>query len=148
MDIKKDLQIDPSKLDEEWIKQPYLFQACAEKVVDHEDARDRQKRNLEIILAETEKGVRQCAEENSEKLTEAKVKALVVTNAKVVEAEMNLLDLTKAAKIAGVAIKTLEHKKEALKNLTKLYEQGYSKLLCDGGLRPKTSFQNYCAVAD
>jgi hypothetical protein len=128
-----DVKIDPSKLDEEWIKQPYLFQQFAEKVVEYEDVRDRLKRKSEVVYAETEKAIRKEYSGRGEKITEATVKALITTNADVQQVEQDLLTAVKNAKIAGVAVKAFEHKKKALENLTTLYVQGYSGILQSSG---------------
>jgi len=99
-ELKRRLAIDTAKLTEALIEQPTLALAARELVVECTAARDRAKYDLEVNSAERDAQLREEAAEARERLTEARVTAMVSMDPGVIRWKYALID---ANKILGAA---------------------------------------------
>ena len=118
--------IDKYKLDEEWENHPKNYRFCAERVAEAEYRQAFLKTQLELAEAEVELAVRKDPTSYGiEKVTEAVVKALVITDPKVRQAKQKFIQAEHDTDVAKVAVRTLDHKKASLEGDTQLFLAGY-----------------------
>jgi hypothetical protein len=142
MDYMKDLEINKDRLDAEFLRQPIVFMQYAEQAALAEDARDRAKRAAEVVLAQVDQEIREKANIDGEKLTEAKVAARVAMHPEVEAAEGRVLETNKQAKILGAAVRAFDQRKKSLEKLCDLYTQGYFSAPRGDGAEKSTAEQN------
>ncbi len=126
-DLKDDLNIDKFSLDIEWEKQSQLYLKYSEMLAEYETRRDKLKDLIEVEKAEIEKEIREFPEEYGLKAkpTEGSIKAVVSTDKKIKKMKKKYFQFIKQSKIWGALVKSLDHKKKALENLTQLHLAGY-----------------------
>jgi hypothetical protein len=126
MDFNDDLLIDKFGLDDEWAKQPSLYNNWSVQLATAEMERDRAKENVDLVRAELDFDVRSNPSKYGlEKLTEASVGAAITQSEKYQKSVDKHLKLKYDHKIIQAAIESLNHKKYALDNLVKLYLAEY-----------------------
>ena len=126
MSYEKDIRIDESALDVEWLQQPHIMLKYARISADASYEMDLAKQNLELIKAELDKEIR----EDPEKFDIAKVTETVVVNTitrhpAYKAALLQYQDLKLEYDYARNAVSALHAKKEALENLVRLYGMQY-----------------------
>jgi hypothetical protein len=120
------VDIDPDKLDEEWIKQPRLFHKYAKRLADAKDAFARAKSLLEVVMADAAKDIRDNPSKYGiTKVTEGAVEVRVLLHKKVEEARDKMHAAKHRVDVFEAAVSALEHKKRALENLVTLHGQNY-----------------------
>lgn len=128
--MEKDLQIQKYKLDEEWLRQPALFQKYSEQLVEAELLRDRLLENLNITKSEVDQKIRLNPKKygwtsETKSPTEGFISTQVSLDTKVREAQKQYLDAKKDAAVIKTYVEALQHKKSALENCVKLWLYGY-----------------------
>ena len=126
MNYEKDIRIDDSSLDVEWLEQPALFMRYAKHSAEARRLLDEAKQKLDVTKAEVDKAVR----ENPEacgivKVTEGAVQSAILTNADYTEAYQEYLNAKYEADMASYAVQAFNQRKEALENLVRLHGQSY-----------------------
>ena len=91
-ELKKRLVIDPMKLTEAMVEQSTLMLAAREAVVDCTALRDGVKHDLEVYAAKHDAEVREEALNAGEKLTEARIAAMVASDPGTIEWKYSLID--------------------------------------------------------
>jgi len=79
-ELKRRLAIDSAKLTEAMVEQPTLFLAAREAVVDCVALRDKVKHDLDVFAAHVDSGLRETAAGRGDKLTEARLAAMVASD--------------------------------------------------------------------
>lgn len=125
-DYEKDIQIDESGLDVEWLRQPKLMFFYTKMVAELRRTLDRRKERLNIVKAELDKKIRQNpADFDIEKITETAVSNTILTQEAYKEASADIIDTNYELSIAQAAVSALNDKRTALENLVRLYGQQY-----------------------
>ena len=125
-DYEKDIQIDESGLDVEWLRQPKLMFFYTKMVAELRRTLDRRKERLNIVKAELDKKIRQNpAYFDIEKITETAVSNTILTQEAYKEASADIIDTNYELSIAQAAVSALNDKRTALENLVRLYGQQY-----------------------
>jgi len=121
------LDIDPMRLDEEWLKQPKLYFEWATKLADTRREQDNAKIQLDLAIAQTDSRIRRKPDQFGlpEKPTESAINAKVGLADSVQEAKQALLDAKHAVDVAQAAVTALEHRKRALTELVELHSSNY-----------------------
>lgn len=128
--MSQDLKINVNELDKEWMLLPQVYGEYAEKYESVDIDLRKAKVMLDLRRAEISKHIR----ENSKKyakeysvssVTEGFINALCETDKEVQELQLKIISLERNKRLFGVMVKGLEMKKEALKNLTNLYQSEY-----------------------
>jgi hypothetical protein len=120
------IEIDISRLDEEWVKHPKMVQKCATFVADAKQRHSEAKAQLEIGEAEIKQEIRRDpAKFGIEKSTEGQFNEVMTTQ----EQYRKLLNKVNKAKyhvdiLDGLMV-ALDHRKRALENLVSLHGQSY-----------------------
>lgn len=119
--------LDPHRLDEEWVEQPRHYHRHAEQLAQAEKDFEYDKTQLKLTEAEVELAVRKRPEKYglAEKTTEAVIKAAVATHSRVRLAHQAVLESGHRVDLLKAAVRTLEHRKAALENLVQLHLAGY-----------------------
>lgn len=161
--MNKNLQIDPSMLDEEWLQQPLLFDQavteaadCQKTVDEAKDERDDLKIKLEWLLADRANYLRSAW--NKEGFTKppgnepvaewvAKRPEIEALKAELQEKQKEITEAMHRLNIANGTVKSLEVKKAALENLCKLHGMNYFSIpnpnhMLDGGKRVLQAIEN------
>jgi len=127
MTYEKDLFPDKYALDEEWEKQAKLYYDYSKSQADAEYTRDKLKDLVETEKAILEKKIRNNPEEFGiiGKPTESAIKAEIVINDKIIEANNKYFEASKEAKVLLAVVKSFDHKKKALEKLCELFLNNY-----------------------
>lgn len=125
-DYKKDIKIDESNLEMEWLEQPayYLYYAEA-----HSDAlyeRDLAKSKVDYKYAMLYTDVKQNWEKHFDsKPTEPAIKEFILSNSEFREEERKYLEACRTANTLAAAKTAFDHRKRALENLVSLKISGF-----------------------
>lgn len=126
LDYEKDVSIDDSALDVEWLAQSSLtFKYCKIEA----DARrnlDDAKAKLDIIKAELDQDIRANPDAfGLPKITEGAIGNAISASKKCKDAEEAVRDASYELNMAQAAVRSIYAKKDALENLVRLHGQQY-----------------------
>jgi len=127
MSFKDDIIIDKFQLEEEWQKQPYLFEKWSTRYAEAVDEKDRLKLKIEVVKADIENDIRNDPKKFGlgDKPTVNAIAAVVTTNEDVVTLTGAYLDAVKNSNILQGVKEAMNHRKSALENLVKLFLNSY-----------------------
>ena len=118
--------LNPNKLDTEWVQQPKLFYQAAEKLAEAKAELEKSKTNKDIVMAELDRNIRAEPDKFSlSKVTEPVVEQTIILQGEYKKAQKRFLDAKHNVDIAQVVVDTLDHRKSALENLVKLRLANY-----------------------
>jgi hypothetical protein len=126
-DYNDDLAIDKNQLEIEWEKQAAIYFYWAEKEAEALEAKDRANQRLNIVQAEMDAKIRSnpSAYGLPEKTTETAIKNILANSKEYLEAENNVIEKNKTARVLAAAVKAFDHKKTGLSKLSELWLGGY-----------------------
>ena len=119
-----DISIDKYVLDEEWLKQPTIFMKWVDNYAQAVLERDRIKDRLDVVRAEIDGEIRTNPPEGG-KLTEAAISNIIVQSQRYRTIMDGLIKANYDVNVLSGVKESLNHKKSALENLTKLFLAGY-----------------------
>lgn len=120
------VEIDPDKLDQEWLNHPKKFLHWAERLADARKEYVRLKARLEVVDAELDRDIRQSPENfKLEKITEASVTNTIILQSAHHIALKRLNQTKHEMDVLQVAVDALSDRKKALENLVVLWSQSY-----------------------
>lgn len=126
MSYSKDIAIDKSQLDYEWLRQSLLYFKYSELYANAIFERDKAKERLEVVKAKIDLDIRKSPEEYGiSRITEGAIASAITLDEEYVEAKNDYLNAVKEVNILAGVKGALEHKKSALETLAKLYLSGY-----------------------
>lgn len=127
MHYEKDIEIDETSLDIEWLEQPKLFMQYSRHLADMRRRTDEMKQTLDVVKAEIDRDVREDPErfQITGKVTEGAITSAVLTNEAYKTAYQAFLDAKYEMDMAQSAVRAFEQRKEALEYLVKLHGQQY-----------------------
>jgi len=126
MDYEKDIRIEESALDVEWLDQSSLMFRYAQNAAECRRKLDLAKEALDFVRAELDKEIRTSPEDfGIEKVTEAVVQNAIITQERYKEANVNFINRKFEADIAQGAVRAVDARKDALENLVRLNGQQY-----------------------
>jgi hypothetical protein len=126
MDYEKDMRIDETSLDVEWLNQASLFMKYARYSAEARRKVDEEKQALDIIKAGIDKQMRETPEKfGIEKITEGAITAAILTVRQYQTAYQKFLDAKYEADMASSAVQAMNQRKDALENLVRLAGQSY-----------------------
>jgi len=129
LDYNKDLQIDDSKLDKEWVEQPLRYKLYSDAWAIAEDERVVAKDELARIRAEISNSLRTnpptLTDGKPVKLTVADLENLITTDEKVLEATKDYNKKTYNSNILKNSKEAFEQRKKALEKLVDLWGMQY-----------------------
>jgi hypothetical protein len=126
LNYKEDLDINPDALDLEWLRQSSLMMKYTKLAAKANREVDRAKEKLDVTKAGLDKAIRKDPQQYEiEKLTEGSVFAAIIVQGSYTEDNGLYLQAKYEADMAKGAVRALEHKKDSLEGLVKLYLSGY-----------------------
>jgi len=126
MDYEKDMQIDETALDVEWLEQPSLMMRYCRFATEARASVDMAKERLDAIKAQLDTNIRKDpAQYGLEKLTETLISNTVILQPDCIHQQEVLNELKMEDAMAQCAVRALEHRKKALENLVVLHGQQY-----------------------
>lgn len=125
MDYEKDIKIDESNLDLDWLEQPVLMMQYSRRAAAAKIEEDLANENLKVVEAELDKKIREDFADTGVKITEKVVQAAILTHLEHKTATQAVIDARYNTSIAKAAVQAFEHKKSALENLVRLHGQQY-----------------------
>lgn len=119
-------EIDPLKLDEEWINQPKKVEKYARRLTEAKFDLAEAKAQLDATAAELAFKIRsKPTRYGMDKVTDQKVKDAIILQDEYQEALRNYNGLRKTVDLLEGIMTALEHRKKALENLVYLHGQSY-----------------------
>jgi hypothetical protein len=125
MDYQKDIKIDDSALDIEWLGQAELMLKYAQHSAKMRMELDKTKQDLDIAKAESDKEIRNNFNKSGEKFTETVVANAILIHPNYKLAYETYLTAKYEADMAQAAVNAFEQRKSALENLVRLFGQQY-----------------------
>ena len=120
------LEIDPLRLDDEWVDQPRTYHAWAVRAADAQAAFDRAKSELDLVTADLGKQIRDNPQEfGLAKVTEGSIEEAIKTQSIYAHAVEDMNERRHAMGIAQAAVQALDHRKRALSMLVELWVRDY-----------------------
>lgn len=133
-ELEQGLKIDRNALEIEWEKQPDLFYRVSKALEGAISLRDEAETHVKEIEAKTDQEIRKKYTRSEEKVTEAQIKALLLTNPGVQEAKEDYLRLKEECGLLGALKDAYKQRSYALTGLVELYLGNYySDLKKTGG---------------
>ena len=126
MNYDKDIRIDESALDIEWLDQPSLLMKYSRNAAQLDLDCKRKKVELSLIEAELDSKIRENPSRYKlEKVTEGAIKAIIQKDKGYQECQEELFTMEYEVNVANKAILAFTQRKEALENLVRLHGQQY-----------------------
>lgn len=127
LDYERDLYIDESSLDVEWLNQPLLMLRYTRERAKAEREVARLKRKLRITAATLDKDVRTNPGDFkiTVKLTETVVLNAVLCDEEYEEVEKELMEANYELSMIEGAVESIKQRKDALQDLVRLFGQQY-----------------------
>lgn len=128
--MKNDFTIDVEKLDLEWALLPQIYSEYSEQAEILDSEVRRKKMQLEMRRANLSKEIRDNSKQYKKEyglnsITEGFVSNLVDTDEGVRDLEFRIIQLDRERKLLQSSCRSLEMKRDALKNLTSLFQTEY-----------------------
>lgn len=124
-DLRDGLRIDRNSLDEECITQPHSFFHACEGFVLSSALRDKRKYDLEVVVADLDKDVREAMAAEGERITEALVKAQIFREQDHHRAQINYLSACREAERWEALKNAYRQRADMLRSLVQLHQSGY-----------------------
>lgn len=126
MSYEKDVIIDHSALDVEWLEQPRLMFKYTSLQASLQQQYSQEEENMAVIKAELDKAIRMDPESYEiVKITETVVSNTIISQADYQNQLARLNEILFELNIAKAAVKAIDCKKSALENLVRLHGQNY-----------------------
>ena len=126
MSYEDDIRIDETALDVEWLNQPRLCLKYSQELAQAKKEVDRAKEKLDVVRAKIDQEIRkEPLTFGIEKITEASVQSNIVIHKLYRSAETELTEAKYKSEMIRAAVSAIEHRKDALENLVRLYGQQY-----------------------
>ena len=128
--MNNDLRINVDELDKEWTMLPQIYGEYSEKaeMVDIELRKAKMRygmRRADISKHIRENSKEYAAEYGVSSLTEGFISTLVDSDEEIKQIQLEIISLERNKRLYATAVKGLEMKRDALKNLTNLFQSEY-----------------------
>ena len=126
-EYERDVAIDVTKLDEEWVDHSLRFQRYAELAAKADKKKSEIKGELDVLKAQVNLAYRGSKRSIPEglKLTEEVFKSLVVVDEEVIRKGKELIEAVYDADVLAGAVEAFAHRKKALEKLVDLFVFSY-----------------------
>lgn len=124
--LKEDVKVNKRNLPDDWEKQPEVYRYWADEWAFAVSDRDRAKEQKEMVYADLDSEVRLDPDAfELEKLTEPSIAATIKRQQEYIDACERVHDANLVVNRMVAARDAMEHKRDTLKNLTKLAIAGF-----------------------
>lgn len=119
-------EINPNRLDEEWLRHPKLYHKHAIILADARKEYEQKKAELEVLSAEIDRAIRSTPSEfGLEKITETVVANTILIQPPYRKLQKEVIEAKHDVAVAEAAVSTMEHRKKALENAVQLHLADY-----------------------
>jgi len=126
MNFEDSLRIDKHNLDEEWLQLPMLYAEWSKNYAQAVLERDREKQRAELVRTELDAKIRSNPDGYGiKKGTEGEIGNCITQLSEYKEAQKKYQDACYEVNVLSGATEALNHKKQALENITKLFLASY-----------------------
>ena len=125
LDFSEDSRIDHNNLDVECVNDAFKYGQYVRSMVDAEDAYDRAKDNLKVIIAEMDNKIRKEVLTSGEKVTETIVSNKVLLSKEYKIAAEEMLQAKHTYSILKGGVETLDKRSDRLESLIRLEARQY-----------------------
>ena len=126
LNYERDVSIDETALDVEWLQQSHLMYKYAKYQADTKKAVDEAKEMLDFIRAKLEMDIRANPENYGlSKVTESAIASSILLQPEYQEASKKYIEAKYENDVAAAAVRAIDQKKTALENLVKLLSVSY-----------------------
>ena len=128
--MNQDMKINVQELDKEWMLLPQVYEEYATNAEMTDIELRKAKMKLDMRKADISKHIREnskvyAAEYGVSSLTEGFISTLIESDDEVKQIQMEIISLERNKRLYNTAVKGLEMKRDALKNLTLLFQTQY-----------------------
>lgn len=128
--MNNDLRINVDELDKEWMMLPQIYGEYCEKAEMVDIELRKAKMRYDMRRADISKHIREnskeyAAEYGVSSLTEGFISTLVDSDQEIKQIQLEIISLERNKRLFATAVKGLEMKRDALKNLTTLFQAEY-----------------------
>lgn len=126
MDYERDIVIDETALDVEWLEQPVIMRRYGQYQAETRQAMSLAKERLEYIKAKLDREIRSDPDSYGlVKATEGAISGTITLHDDYQDAMKDFLDAQYENDVAVAAVKAFEQRKTSLENLVRLHGQQY-----------------------
>ena len=126
LNYERDVSIDETALDVEWLQQPNLMYKYAKYQAETKKAMDEAKERLDFIKAKLEMDIRANPENYGlSKVTESAIASTILLQPEYQEVSKKYIEAKYENDVAVAAVRAIDQKKTALENLVKLLNVSY-----------------------
>lgn len=130
MEYERDIQIDESSLDVEWLNQPRLMASYCEVAAEAHRKMDIAKERIDFVKAQLNQQIRSDPEgfgvvPGTRGITEGSIEAAVLLQEEYQDASRSHIDARYEYEVATGVVRAFDHRKTALENLVRLHGQAY-----------------------
>ena len=126
LNYERDVSIDETALDVEWLQQSHLMYKYAKYQADTKKVMDEAKEMLEFIRAKLEMDIRANPENYGlSKVTESAIASTILLQPEYQESSKKYIEAKYENDVAAAAVRAIDQKKTALENLVKLLSVSY-----------------------
>lgn len=126
MNYERDMEIDPSALDVEWLGQPTLMAKYTKHSAEMKRQADMAKERLNLVQAELDSKIRTSPEEYGiAKVTENSLKAALLQQKEYQDATQEYIDASFEENVAKGVVQAVADRRSALENLVRLHGMQY-----------------------
>lgn len=128
--MNQDMKINVEELDKEWMLLPQVYEEYSQHAEMTDIELRKAKMKLDIRRADISKHIREhsreyAAEYGVTSLTEGFISTLIDSDDEVKQIQLEIISLERNKRLYNTAVKGLEMKRDALKNLTALFQSQY-----------------------
>ena len=126
LNYERDVSIDETALDVEWLQQSHLMYKYAKYQADTKKVMDEAKEMLEFIRAKLEMDIRANPENYGlSKVTESAIASSILLQPEYQESSKKYIEAKYENDVAAAAVRAIDQKKTSLENLVKLLSVSY-----------------------
>ncbi len=123
---EEDLYIDDQALDFEWLDQPNLMFKYTRLHAKAKKELDRVKEKMDMVIAELDRDIRSNPGVfGIDKITETIIRNTIILQKKYTKVKKELIEAQYEVHMIGGAVSAVEHRKQALENMSKLLALEY-----------------------
>jgi len=120
------IDIDPHRLDREWVGQARLYLEHAEALAEAGKNHDVAKSRFDVVKAELETAIRANPTKfGLDKVTEKSVLCTIPLQGEYEEAQQVVIEAKYEKDVIGAMVSAMDHRKKALEKLVELHLSGY-----------------------
>lgn len=136
----EDFKIEVDKLDQEWMMLPRIYSEYCEQVELMDTRLRKLKARFDIRKAEISREIRQsskeyCKEYHVTSITESFISTLLDCDEELQKMQFRILDCERDKRLLASAVKSLEMKRDGLKDLIRLYQSEYFSIIGQNSTR-------------